>query len=341
MQEKFEDFSHITPEIILSAVEKLDVKCTGRIIPLNSLENRVYEVELEIKDESKIKSKYELSRVIKFYRPNRWTKDQILEEHKFIFDLKNQEIPVVSPIVFENGQSLQTINDATRDNQEIYFAVYPKVGGRIIDEFSDSQIALLGRLIARMHLVARQEKAKHRLTLNPSTYGRANLQYLITSNILPSEITERYSYLVNTICDITDSWIEGVSLQRVHGDFHIGNILWANDECQLVDFDDFVMAPAIQDLWLIVSGRDEWNLKQREVLLNAYSSMINFDFDTIRLIEPFRALRLINFTTWVAKRWEDASFKNIFVDFNSPQYWREQLISLEEVLQIMYSGEVL
>jgi len=349
-------FYKITPEVILNAVEELGVRCSGKIVPLNSLENRVYDVEVDLKNSSKVSSKYDLSKVIKFYRPGRWTEEQILEEHGFISDLHNQELPVVSPLAFPDGQTLHNIVDLDLSDSDLFYAIFPKVGGRILDEYSDNQIEMLGRLIARMHQVGRAKDAKHRIKLSPTTFGRKNCKFLLENKILPVEIEERYAQLVAQICDTADLWFEGVALHRIHGDCHLGNILWSENiqkdnenarsissgySCRLVDFDDFAIGPAVQDLWLIVPGRDDWNLKQRELLVNSYSELIEFDPQTLRLIEPLRALRLVHFSTWIAKRWEDPAFKNIFFDFGTQKYWREELIALEEVLQIIQCGEVI
>ena len=333
-------FYEVTPDIILKAVEELGLPCSGKIVPLNSLENRVYSVELDL-DRTSLKSRYDTYRVIKFYRPGRWSKNQILEEHRFIDDLKKEELPVVAPLAFPDGKTLHSIQNFDSNGTELFYTTFPRVGGRIIDEHNEDQIKLLGRLIARIHQVGRTKKAEHRTTLTPTTFGKENCNFLLENKIIPHEIETRYSDLVKTICEISEPWFEVVPKQRIHGDCHLGNILWVENLCKVVDFDDFVMGPAIQDLWLIVPGRDSWNLEQREKLIKAYNELIEFDFETIRLIEPLRALRLIHFSAWIAKRWEDPAFKNVFSHFGSPQYWREELIALEEVLQMMQCGEVL
>ncbi len=329
-------FYELTPDRILVAVEELGTRCTGKIIPLNSVENRVYDVELEIPYES-LESKYQASRVIKIYRPGRWSKEQILEEHQFIKDLEERDLPVVPPLNFPDGQTVHTVAGL---DQDLFFSIFPKIGGRILDEYTDSQIAMLGRFIARMHQVGRSEKAKHRNVLTPKSYGIDNCKYLVEKQILPLEVQARYLQLVEQICEVSNPWFESVPLQRLHGDCHLGNILWLDEGCTFVDFDDFIMGPPIQDLWLIVPGRDQWSVKQRELLMESYSEMIDFDFESVRLIEPLRALRMVNFSTWIAKRWDDPAFKNIFPLFGTPQYWREELNALEEVLQIMHCGEV-
>ncbi|MEX0596154.1 MAG: serine/threonine protein kinase, partial [Candidatus Paceibacterota bacterium] len=259
-------FYEITPERILTAVEELGVRCTGKIIPLNSVENRVYDVELDIPKED-LQSKYQASRVIKFYRPGRWSKEQILEEHQFIRDLEERDLPVVSPLNFLDGTSVRSVPGLAND---LYFSIFPKIGGRILDEYTDAQIAMLGRFIARMHQVGRSEKAKHRNVLTTQSYGLDNCKYLLEKQILPPEIQNRYIQLVEQICETSAPWFETVPLQRLHGDCHLGNILWIDEACTFVDFDDFIMGPPIQDLWLIVPGRDEWSVKQRNLLIDSY-----------------------------------------------------------------------
>ena len=332
-------FYNLTPEIILDTVERLGIRCTGKIMALNSLENRVYNVELDIADPSKLESTYDAYRVIKFYRPGRWTKEQILEEHQFIADLDERDIPVVCPLPFSDGSTLATLADFDSEGSNLFCAIFPRIGGRLLDELSDQQVGLIGRLVARLHQVGRSQKSRHRVSITPDTFGRQNLAYLKENNFLPTEIINRFSQLVLQICDTAEPWFEGVLYHRTHGDLHHGNILWANETMRLVDFDDFAMAPAIQDLWLLISGRDTWQKEQRELLIQSYSEIADFDFETVRLIEPLRALRMINFSAWIARRWEDPAFKNAFPGFGGPQYWREQLMALEECLQIMQCGE--
>lgn len=326
-------FYELTPERILQAVESLGLRCTGRCLALNSFENRVYEVEIDIEDEKKIKSPSERFRIVKFYRPGRWTAEQIKEEHQFLLDLVELEIPVVAPLVFENGETLLKIPDCN-----IYCAVFPKVGGRSPDELNAEQLPLVGRLLARMHNAGATRKAEHRIRLSAENYGRASLKFLQDSKTLPRDIAATYTDLVNQICDLTEPLLLKADLQRIHGDCHFGNLLWGKDGPFWVDFDDMLNGPCIQDLWLIIPGRDEYAKQQLSILLEAYEQMRKFDYQSLNLIEPLRALRMIHFSGWIAKRWEDPAFPRAFVDFGTERYWAEQISQLQEQLLLIKSN---
>ncbi|MBX7137562.1 MAG: serine/threonine protein kinase [Oligoflexia bacterium] len=321
-------FFSITPDKILDAVEELGVRCTGRCMALNSMENRVYEVEIELEEEAK--SRYDYFRVIKFYRPGRWTREQILEEHAFLFDLTEAGIPVVPPLKFADGSSLRCTSDP-----EIFFAIFPKFGGRLLDELKPDQVKLLGRTIARMHTVGAAKKSKHRLPLDAATFGWSNISYLLSGGAIPENFKPGFKQVADAIVQIADSWLKETPVQRVHGDFHLGNVLWADTGCTVVDFDDMVSGPAVQDLWLIIPGRDEFSAKQLETLVAAYQEMRQFDSSQLRLIEPLRALRIINFNAWIARRWDDPAFKRTFVEFGSEKYWNEQIAALMECREVL------
>lgn len=335
MSEATHSFYKLTPERVLLAVEQLGVRCTGRVLQLNSMENRVYEVELSLSaQEAKNNSRYSAFRVIKFYRPGRWSKEQILDEHAFIRNCLEQELPVVSPISFSDGETLRTLTDT-----EIFFCIFPKVGGRTMDELDDANLERIGRLIARLHNVGASQKAKHRMLLSPKTYGLDNLEYLKSSNVVPAELRERIFTLISSLCNIFAGLFDGIRTQRIHGDLHCGNILWDREDCMLVDFDDMLNGPCVQDLWLLVPGRDEDSKRRFEVLLRGYQQMRDFDNAELYLIEPLRTLRIIHFIAWIAKRYEDPAFQRVFTNFGSQEYWRDQLMTLEEQLQIMHSGQ--
>jgi Ser/Thr protein kinase RdoA (MazF antagonist) len=324
-------FYELTPDRILDAVESCGLRTTGRCMALNSMENRVYQVEVEVDGEPENPS--DAFRVVKFYRPGRWSREQILEEHRFLLDLVEAEIPVVAPSVFPDGETLARLPDV-----EIYAAVFPRQGGRIPDELGDPELERLGRLLARLHSVGATRQAEHRIRLDPETYGRRSLAYLAESDALKEPIASRYASLVGSICDTAGPWFEGVSYQRIHGDCHLGNVLWGMDGPFLVDFDDMVVGPPVQDLWLVTGGDDAEGMRKREVFLAAYEEFRDLDRGTLRLIEPLRALRMVHFSAWIARRYDDPAFRRIFPDFGSERYWFEEIEALQECLARMHSG---
>ncbi|MFN4896591.1 MAG: serine/threonine protein kinase [Pseudomonadota bacterium] len=318
-------FFELTPEKVLAAVERLGVSCTGRILALNSMENRVYEVELDV-DLAPKAAKWEAFRVIKLYRPGRWTREQILEEHEFLCEAAKADLPVVVPLRFNSGLTLETLPDSS-----IHYAVFPKVGGRILDELSEDELEQIGRLIARLHSVGATHPFKHRLALTVKSYGYDNLNYLREHKLIPPTVEAHFLRIAERIFDTCDPWFKDVTQIRIHGDCHLGNILWLWSKCSVVDFDDALMGPAVQDLWLLTPGRDDDSLRRQAALVRGYASMRPFDHGSLRLREPLRALRMVHFTTWIAKRFEDPAFKQVFVDYGSERYWREQLVALQDV----------
>lgn len=330
LQKETQYFFELTPERILNSVERSGVRCTGRVLQLNSMENRVFEIEIEVEDDSLPLSASERFLIAKFYRPGRWSEEQILAEHAFLCELRDEELPVIAPVAFADGKTLH------RDPElGIFYALFPKRGGRLSDELSEEQLQILGRLLARVHLVGARKPAAARLTMNPTVFGLENLQVILAANALPPEVRERYERAVNRLCQNIDPLFTGVPLQRIHGDCHLGNILWGSAGPALVDFDDMVMGPCVQDLWLIVPGRDEYARNQRLTLISAYEDFRAFDWSWVRLIEPLRALRYIHFSAWITKRWEDPAFKRVFVNFGTSRYWEEQVRDLEEQLALI------
>lgn len=322
--EETQFFYQLTPEKILNAVEKeLGVKCTGRTQALNSMENRVYEIEIELDEPPTDPSQAFL--IAKFYRPGRWTKPQIEEEHEFLAELDVNEIPVVAPFVNEDQQSV-----FTHEETGLFFTIFPKQGGRSPDELDDKQMEQVGRLLSRMHSVGAMHPAKHRITLTPDSYGRQNLEFLLSQDLVPVEVRSAYENAVNALCDAIDKPFRDVRMQRLHGDCHMGNLLFGRQGMFWVDFDDMVMGPCVQDIWLLIPGRDDYAKLKLEKLLTGYESMGHFDRATLKLIEPLRALRYIHFTAWIAKRWKDPAFPKAFPYFGTMKYWQEQLLDLRE-----------
>ena len=325
--EETEFFHALTPERILDAVEDLGLKATGRCNALNSMENRVYEVEIEPQQTTGDRNRSDSFRIIKFYRPGRWNEQQILAEHNFLFELEALEIPVVAPLRFSDGSSLKQLSEIG-----IYSAVFPRCGGRSIAELDDLQLGMIGRLLARLHGVGAVSDADCRITLSPETYGDGSIDYLLSSESLPEDLESEYVDVVDEICDISEPWFKAAAQQRVHGDFHLGNILWRDDGLLVVDFDDMVMGPPVQDIWLVLPGRDAEAARQRDILLGAYEQMRPFDHSSLQLIEPLRALRIVHFDAWIAKRWSDPAFPKSFPHFGSDAYWREQIQQLSAQL---------
>jgi len=328
--EETQYFFELTPERILSAVERSGLRCTGRCLQLNSMENRVYEVEVEVEDEATLSSPSARFRVVKFYRPGRWSEAQVLEEHQFLADLREMEIPVVAPIPFQDGRTLHTMQEI-----DIRFAVFPKQGGRIPDELSIEQAEIVGRLLARMHAVGKKRESSARLRLTPQVYGRANLQALLELRIVPADVESSYSQAVEEICGLLEPHFASLEMQRIHGDCHFGNILWSTDGPNLVDFDDMVVGPPVQDLWLIFPSRDEYSRRSWHALLEAYEEFATLDRKSLKLVEGLRALRFIHFNTWIARRWKDPAFQRVFSEFNSYKYWEEQTSDLVEQAKLL------
>lgn len=317
-------FFLLNPDLILDTVEKLGFKTTGRVLTMNSMENRVYEVEIE----SNSNNPSDHSKIIKFYRPGRWSALQIQEEHNFLLDLTEYEIPVIPPLSF-HGQTLFTL-----ENPSLHYTLFPKQGGRAPDEFRDEEIEQIGRLLARLHNVGAMKKATHRLKINPETYLQSNLDFLIGQKIIPPHYELSFKNTLETIHHLILHSFKNITNIRIHGDCHLGNIIKRDEVFNLIDFDDMVMGPAIQDMWLLLPGRDEYASHLREKLLLAYTTMRDFNYEEIRLTEVLRTLRMINYSAWIAKRFDDPAFKEAFPFFESPSYWEGQINDLQE--QIYY-----
>ncbi len=308
----------------MDAIEVGGRKCTGRFIVLNSYENRVYQLELD--DGSFV--------VGKFYRPGRWTRDQILDEHEFIWDLEDAEIPMAAPVEIAEDDTIGRL-------EGIHYSMFPRIGGRAPDEMDDEQLRRVGRLLGRIHHVGRTDVARHRLELTPTTYGWDDLALILDGgHVLPShravyeDVAKR---LLSTIEPMFEPFLG--SYQRIHGDAHLGNLLRSPGGFVFLDFDDMVMGPPVQDLWMLWGGRDAWAQRRRDVLLDGYESMAHFDRGSLRLVEPLRALRYIHYTAWLANRWEDPAFKVAFPDFGTEAYWTTRTGDLAEQLRIIREEE--
>lgn len=322
-------FFELTPDRVLEAVEASGLVPTGRCSALNSFENRVYDIELD--DDQKTR------RVVKFYRPGRWSREQILEEHQFIRDLVEAEIPAVAPLEFPDGLTLHPAKVGG-----IWYTIFPRIGGRSPDELprdSDGEsLRRIGRLLGRIHNVGAARDAPHRIQIGPDSYGLANLRFLLAGNWVPLEFQGRYQRAVEKICEISRPFFARAAIQRLHGDCHLGNLLSNQKGLFFVDFDDMVRGPAVQDLWLLLPARpdeDDFARHQLNLILAGYEEMRDFEYTSLKLIEPLRALRYVHYTAWIARRWEDPAFPLAFPQFGSHQYWSEQTEDLEHQLRIL------
>lgn len=314
-------FDNLTPDNILDAVETMDILCDGRLLALNSYENRVYQIGVE--DAAPL--------VAKFYRPNRWSDAAIIEEHQFTLALAEQEIPVIPPIVYEDGNSLHHYGP-------FRFALYPNRGGRAPELDNPDHLEQLGRFIGRIHAAAATEKFQYRPTLDIENFAEKPRSFLLENNFLPGHLIEAYQTLSRDLIVQINSCFERagkVQQIRLHGDLHPSNILWANDSPHIVDFDDARMGPAIQDLWMFLSGDREYMTARLGDLLEGYTQFYEFNPSELHLVEAMRTLRIIHYAAWLAKRWTDPAFPLAFPWFNTSNYWEEHILSLREQAALM------
>jgi len=320
-----EFFYALTPERVLDAVEVEGRSCTGRFIVLNSYENRVYQLELE--DGSFV--------VAKFYRPGRWSDDAILDEHDFLQDLEDAEVAVAAPLLVTEDETLA-------DVEGIRFSVCPRIGGRAPEDMTSEQLVEFGRSIARVHAVGSIDDAPHRIRMVPSIFGGEGLRVLRDHDLVPISVRDLYLDAAERLLDRISPLFEDVALQRIHGDCHIGNLLRTPAGLVFLDFDDMVVGAPVQDLWLMIGGRDSWAQARQQHILAGYESMADFDRSTLRLIEPLRAMRLIHFAAWLARRWEDPAFQTGFPGFGTDVWWAKALGDLREqaaVIEDVLSGQ--
>jgi Ser/Thr protein kinase RdoA (MazF antagonist) len=310
-------YEQLTPDLVLDAIESTGLITDARILALNSYENRVYQVGIE--GGSPL--------IAKFYRPARWSDAQILEEHQFTQALKELEISVVPPMIDEQGQSL-------RDFKGFRFALYPRQGGHApnLDDFD--ALLSLGRTLGRIHALGQARAFAHRPALDIQTFGHESYRYLLEHDFLPASLRESYRTLGADLLARCDSQLQRVSYRtiRLHGDCHPGNILWRDEVPHFVDFDDARMGPAIQDLWMLLSGEREQQTAQLSEILEGYREFCEFDLAELQLIEALRALRIMHYSAWLARRWTDPAFPKHFPWFNTERYWGEHILELREQL---------
>ena len=313
-------YDKLTPDLVLDAVEACGYLSDARILALNSYENRVYQVGIE--GGSPL--------IAKFYRPERWSNAQILEEHEFTQALKELEISVVPPMLDEQGNSL-------REFAGFRFALYLRQGGHApnLDDFD--ALLSLGRTLGRIHALGKARLFTHRPSLNLQSFARDSYDYLLANDFIPAGLKIAYQTLGADLISRCEAIFARVKYTpiRLHGDCHPGNILWRDEAPHFVDFDDARNGPAIQDLWMLLSGEREQQTAQLSEVLDGYQEFCDFDFAELPLIEALRTLRIMHYSAWLARRWADPAFPHHFPWFNSERYWAEHILELREQLSAL------
>ncbi len=314
-------YADLTPVTVLEAVESLGYETDARIFALNSYENRVYQIGLIGKP----------SIIVKFYRPQRWTAEQILEEHSFTFELANIEIPVVPPIVFEEKGSLLEFNN-------FQFSVFEQFLGRPPELDNLDNLLVMGRFVGRIHAVGAIRNFSSRVSLTVDRFAVRSRQFLLENNFLPADLIAAYESLSQDLIDKIHHIFAAhgdIRELRIHGDCHPGNVLWRDGTPHFVDFDDTMTGPAMQDLWMMLSGDRNQRQAQLLELAEGYNEFHDFRASELELVESLRTLRLMHYSAWLARRWQDPAFPMSFPWFNTERYWAEHILELREQLALL------
>ena len=315
-----QDFSTLPPDRVLNAVESVGFRSDGRLLALNSYENRVYQIGLE----------EGAPLIAKFYRPKRWTDEAILEDHSFVQELVDHEIPVV-PAMLLNGKTLHTF-------EGFRFSVFPKHGGRAPELEGRSTLEWMGRFLGRIHAIGSLKPYQERPTLDIKSFGEQPRDYLLSHEFIPADLDTAYRSAVDLALDgvrYCFTRAGEVTSLRLHGDCHVGNVLWTDQGPHFVDFDDSRMGPAVQDLWMLLSGDRADMVRQLTDVLAGYEDFCDFNERELHLIEALRTLRLIHYAAWLAHRWDDPAFKQAFPWFNTQRYWQDRILELREQIALM------
>lgn len=320
---KLAPFRALTPQRVIAALERLGLRCDGRILALNSYENRVFRVGIE--DQRPL--------VAKFYRPGRWSDAAILEEHAFARELLDAEVPVAAPLLI-GEQSLHHLDGWRVTLFAIHAGRAPECGDR-------DTLRQIGRVLGRLHSIGARQPFTHRGRLGIERFGDAAVDAILASRLLPRPLEEKFLDVADALLDEVDArWIETRDMRwlRVHGDCHLGNLLWRDEGLTLVDLDDALTAPAVTDLWMLISGSPAERSQQLEWLLEGYTVFREFDHREFELIGPLQALRLLHFNGWVAARWDDPAFPAAFPGFDESQHWERVLVQVQEQLAALGSS---
>ena len=310
-------YETLSPDLVLDAVESSGYLSDMRILALNSYENRVYQVGMEEGPPL----------IAKFYRPERWSDAQIQEEHDFTRDLLDLEVSVVPPLPDVEGHTL-------REYQGFRFALYPRQGGHApnLDDFD--QLLTLGRVLGRIHALGEARPFAHRPTLDVQSFAVDSYEFLLSESFIPESLRPSYETLGADLIRRLERIFADAEYTpiRLHGDCHPGNILWRDDAPHFVDFDDARNGPAVQDLWMLLSGEREQQTAQLSEIVEGYQEFCDFNFAELNLIEALRSLRIMNYSAWLARRWQDPAFPKSFPWFKPERYWGEHILELREQL---------
>lgn len=315
-------YDRLTPDLVIESVESLGAISDGRILALNSYENRVYQVGIE--DGPPL--------IVKFYRPGRWSDAAILEEHAFALELVAQEVPVVPPIVRETTSLFE--------HEGFRYAVFERRGGRWPELGNATDREWMGRFLGRIHLIGRRQRFQHRERIGVERMGEDSRDYLLDEGWLPDHLQAAYESLTGDLIERAYAAFDsaGAAQLRLHGDCHRGNVLWTDAGPHFVDLDDCATGPAIQDLWMLLSGSRAEMGEQMSQILEGYAQFGTFDYAELVLVESLRTLRMIHYAAWLARRWEDPAFPRAFPWFKEPRYWEEHVLQLREQLAAIDEG---
>ncbi len=310
-------YSKLTPDTLLDCLETLGWQCDGRLLALNSYENRVYQVGIEDQDPV----------IAKFYRPSRWSNSQLAEEQQFVLELENAEIPVIAPIL------APATGLALNQTHGFNITVYPRRGGYPLEIDQPDQLFRVGQILAQLHNVGAKQPFLSRPQLSVDEFGHQAVKIVLDSGIVPKELQHNYQSLTAQLLGLISHQIEQhneVQSLRLHGDCHVSNILMREDRLLLVDFDDARSGPAIQDLWMFLAGDDNAKRAALSELLEGYEEFRPFNQRELNLIEPLRSLRQIHYAAWLTKRRDDPAFQLAFPWFYSVKFWEEHILTLRE-----------
>lgn len=310
-------FSHLHPDGVITHIEKaLNREFSNLFRPLNSYINRVFELQ----------DRQGESVIVKYYRPGRWSKQAILEEHTFLRELRDFEVPVICPMEMAGGETLG-------DLEGLYFAVFPKCGGRSVDEFNDDQWQELGRLVGRTHAVGSIAAASHRQTLIPAAFTSRQITYLKENKLVSAEHRKDFFNLASQLIAKIEVLFQDIDLQRIHGDLHFSNIIYRPGESfYLIDFDDMVTGPQVQDIWMLLQGYGEDSLVELDMFLEGYETFYQFDRRSCSLIEPLRAMRYIHYLAWCGYQVVEDGETRVIPDYGSTTFWGNEIRELNDQL---------